>query len=155
MNTIDVAWAAGLFEGEGCISNNGRVSVDLTLKMTDKDVVDRFHEIVGVGYRTEVPPKKNWKRQYGWKTGAKADVLTVLDLLEPYFGQRRKEASLAARERLEENPGMFWERPKHCKNGHLKEGDNLYVHVDSKGVERRACKKCRSKSNAHRRKGGV
>lgn len=42
----DLAWAAGLFEGEGSITCSGRAP-RLQLKMTDPEPVERFCEILG------------------------------------------------------------------------------------------------------------
>jgi hypothetical protein len=51
--TQHVAWAAGLFEGEGCwnayVRKGGKVQMQVRLEMTDKDVVERFAAIVGCG----------------------------------------------------------------------------------------------------------
>ena len=49
---LKVAWAAGLFEGEGCITHNishGRSYRKLTMNMTDKDVMQKFVDIIGYG----------------------------------------------------------------------------------------------------------
>jgi hypothetical protein len=44
----EIAWAAGLFEGEGTITQNSGV-VNLRVTSTDGDVLDRFAEVVGAG----------------------------------------------------------------------------------------------------------
>jgi hypothetical protein len=44
----EMAWAAGLFEGEGTITLCGSV-VHLRLNLTDFEVLERFWEIVGTG----------------------------------------------------------------------------------------------------------
>jgi hypothetical protein len=44
-----LAWAAGLFEGEGTITMCG-LTFTLQLKNTDESVVDRFIEIVELGH---------------------------------------------------------------------------------------------------------
>jgi hypothetical protein len=46
-----IAWAAGLFEGEGSIHfpTGARVAVRMELTMTDEDVVRRFHKAVKCG----------------------------------------------------------------------------------------------------------
>ena len=47
----DVAWAAGLFEGEGYFSiAKKKQDVCMGLAMVDQDVVARFATIVEVGY---------------------------------------------------------------------------------------------------------
>jgi hypothetical protein len=49
----EIAWAAGLFEGEGCISYirpwGREPDIQAALAMTDEDVVRRFDEIVDRG----------------------------------------------------------------------------------------------------------
>lgn len=85
-----IAWAAGLFEGEGTIIIRTRPEdqIDVQLGMTDKDVVDRFCEIVGVG-------KVHGPYQYGtrkpfWKFVAYgAEAMVVIHTLRDYFGVRR------------------------------------------------------------------
>lgn len=43
-----IAWAAGLFEGEGCSSwNNRNKRISLQLATTDEDVVLRFKRAIG------------------------------------------------------------------------------------------------------------
>jgi len=44
----EIAWAAGLFEGEGSITQSGGI-LHLRLKMTDESVVRRFEEAVRYG----------------------------------------------------------------------------------------------------------
>jgi LAGLIDADG-like domain len=47
-NEERVAWAAGLFEGEGCVTNaDGRVNLRVT--NTDLDVLEQFAAFVGGG----------------------------------------------------------------------------------------------------------
>jgi hypothetical protein len=56
VDKIALAWAAGLFEGEGSITHrsshgdtSGRVPIACRLALTDEDVIRRFHKVVGVG----------------------------------------------------------------------------------------------------------
>jgi hypothetical protein len=51
---IEIAWAAGLFEGEGTIviaGNNGikGCRIQLAVEMVDEDVVRKFARIAGFG----------------------------------------------------------------------------------------------------------
>lgn len=90
------AWAAGLFEGEGCISVNktwgGRYSSPrLYLQTTDQDVLASFHQVVGVGFVNGPYPKKGGKNYYVWSCAKKADVRQLLKQLLPYLGKRRAE----------------------------------------------------------------
>jgi hypothetical protein len=43
-----IAWAAGLFEGEGTIVDSAG-PVQLRVKMTDLDVLERLLDVFGVG----------------------------------------------------------------------------------------------------------
>ena len=51
MTTNELAWVAGIFEGEGCLYKDPRRKKDhkLQVVMTDKDIVERLHRITGVG----------------------------------------------------------------------------------------------------------
>ena len=94
MKTIE--WAAGLFEGEGCITVYKGNYPKLCLTMTDFDVVEEFFKIVGVG-STYVRPaaKEHWKDQLTWYVRKRADVKELLEKMLPYFGQRRAEKALS------------------------------------------------------------
>ncbi len=94
----DLQWLAGLFEGEGCIGifPQGRgcqnLGVRLSVEMCDKDVVERFHSLVGTGTfgKRAKKQKPHWKDQWIWRCGVKNDNAELLGLLYPVFGKRRK-----------------------------------------------------------------
>ncbi len=97
-------WAAGLFEGEGCISISrrssqrfgtelGRMCVLLVLNGTDEEVVRCFHTIVGCGYVNEsrYPERLGHKRQWRWNATSATDMRAAIELLRPYMFSRRGE----------------------------------------------------------------
>jgi len=92
---IDIAWAAGLFEGEGCITvrmvGHKYPSWGITLVMTDEDVVRKFTEIIGCG-NLRLEPSRNPKRKpiWCWNTYNRIDVFNTLEMLLPYLGARRR-----------------------------------------------------------------
>jgi len=99
----EIAWAAGLFEGEGCIaldtywtSSKRRHRLALSLGMTDEDVVTRFVQIVGVG-RVRLQNRDNgwvqphWRDQYLWEIGGRKDCLRIAAMFLPYLGTRRRK----------------------------------------------------------------
>lgn len=95
MNSQQIAWAGGLFEGEGCISQN-KERWTLEVGSTDEDVISKFAEIVEVGRLWKEDRSKSSSYNpahnplfYRWRCGRKADVLYVLNLLEPWLGKRR------------------------------------------------------------------
>ena len=89
----EVAWAAGLFEGEGSVVLTPW-GVRLQIKMTDEDVLQHFRAILGGNingpYQYNVPGKPARKQFWFWSLGGPA-VLRVCRLLEPWMGKRRRE----------------------------------------------------------------
>lgn len=84
----NIAWAGGLFEGEGScsISNLNQARVELT--STDEDVVRKFAAIIGFGaVRKRVRPP--YKDCWTWYVQDKYDVIESLELLLPMLGLRR------------------------------------------------------------------
>ena len=100
-----VAWAAGLFEGEGCISYDQRYPNyrRLGMNMTDEDVMRRFVEIVDYGrlYGPYISGKSDHKPVWSWAIGKKSEVLRILKMFKPYFGKRRSEKAIEAINKIE------------------------------------------------------
>ncbi len=139
---IEIAWAAGLFEGEGCIVLRAKRAAELTVGMTDRDVIDRFHRVVGAGYvLTESRTKDGHKTLHRWMCGKSADVRAVLAAFLPYFGARRAEKATEVLARLVDNPGSRSHR-QHCIHGHEFTAENTYLHIRD-GKTCRSCRACR------------
>jgi hypothetical protein len=121
-NDIHIAWAAGLFEGEGSLAVTGqkRNGLRLQLKMTDEDCVRMFQEICGGHiygpYNTAERPhffadgskrKPNWS----WSSAGTAHASWVLSKLFPYLHGRRRaraiELGYVKKQYLDENPIWF------------------------------------------------
>lgn len=96
----EIAWAGGLFEGEGCITtSSGRIV--LRLKSTDEDTVIRFQEAIGAG--TIYGPyihhgNDGCVRKPAWVWVLYGDdVFDVLDRLSPWLGRRRNRRATDVR----------------------------------------------------------
>ena len=80
---LDIPYMAGLFDGEGSVyvkqitekrKNRKKPckvwKIRMEMSMTDKNVMELFHETLGVGTLRERKFKgeyaKNWKKQYRW-----------------------------------------------------------------------------------------
>lgn len=93
----ELAWAAGLFEGEGCISlsrpKNSKNSAYPTaaIGMTDKEPIERFFRAVSIG-RLQGPYKKSGSRKdvWEWRAHGLEQVEQVLALFWRYLSPRRK-----------------------------------------------------------------
>jgi hypothetical protein len=87
---IEIAWAAGFYDGEGCstLSKKGKNShVRCAISQKDRRVLDRFRNTVGFG---KIYPSKGtcpWR----WQTTSELDSRRVLELLWPYLGELKKE----------------------------------------------------------------
>ena len=95
-----VAWAAGLFEGEGCFSiTRDRNQLTAVITMTDLDVLRTFHEVVGIGYiysitspSARLTPNGNLRKpMWRWGVGGNEGVQAVLAMFWPWLHQRRRE----------------------------------------------------------------
>ena len=89
---FDDAWAAGLFEGEGCFTGgsvhlSGNKTFRATAALAQKDtwVLDRFLEVVGFGHIGSVC-KDGTSR---WQTSKYGEVALLLERLRPWLSPRR------------------------------------------------------------------
>ena len=93
---IDIAWAAGLFEGEGNIyrkdKKRGRGSgsaFTMSLKMKDADVIKRFHRIVKCGTVKQRTQKQPYCEMWEWVLSRTNEILDLCQVLLPFMGKRR------------------------------------------------------------------
>src|SRR5574342_52116 len=94
-NKEKLAWAAGLFDGEGYIGRNAQWhGFRLVLGMTDKTTVNKFAKIMNlpfVSYKV-IPKKKSHKICYRWQLGKTSHVKKVLKMLLPYLITKKAKA---------------------------------------------------------------
>lgn len=86
----DLAWAAGLWEGEGCFTGVKNRVPQATMSMTDEDVMRRFAVVIGFGtiYAVTKPaPRKNcWM----WQSRTFESFQATVALLWPWLHERRR-----------------------------------------------------------------
>lgn len=120
---VSIAWAAALFEGEGCIRATnatalpGRKYQHLSLAMTDLDVVDRFHEIVGPGRRSVIHQERR-KPMYRWECGKFEDVQAIIAAFWPFLGLRRRAKAMEVLGQRKAQPARRIATQEHCAQGH-------------------------------------
>ena len=100
MKDTNVAYIAGLFDGEGSVSykqymrkrpNNKKPyptwSIRMEIAMTDKSILILINEVLGVGTvnpkRYKTPYTVGWKKQWRWRCQHR-DAYFVARLLWPY-----------------------------------------------------------------------
>ncbi|NJK88108.1 MAG: hypothetical protein HC923_01085 [Myxococcales bacterium] len=89
-------WLAGIYEGEGSITRNGRrggCGMQLTVTMKDRDIIERLRMVAGVGtvegpYRRTNP---KWADMHRWSVRRREDVLYVLNGIWENLGTRRRQ----------------------------------------------------------------
>jgi hypothetical protein len=141
----NLAWAGGLFEGEGCISQKTWGTAVMRLQMTDEDTVRRFARIVGVG-QLSGPHEHGVGRKQTWIWSlCKSDyVIAIIAALWPFLGIRRQSKATEVMKTFGERFGKR-RRASHCLYGHEFTPENTFW---SKG--HRSCRECgRRKSRAY------
>ena len=93
----EIAWAAGLFEGEGSFvarrkQNTPKMYFSAHVVMTDEETVRRFHEVVGLGIVNGpyTYGKPEWKPSWRWNGYGPAGK-QVAEMLRPFLGSRRTQ----------------------------------------------------------------
>jgi hypothetical protein len=104
MEKTDLAWAAGIVDGEGCIyvhkrkgtrKNSILYTLVLKVNMTHSDTILRLHSIFCVGHvNTLNKVTVNGKKQYMWRVTS-LNAANVLKLMHPYLVTKQKEAEEA------------------------------------------------------------
>lgn len=98
INKIDLVWASGLFEGEGCFTlchNKDYQNCRAVLISTDEDVVRRFAKIIGFGKvnfnDNTTRRNKKWKPQWSWTAYTFEEVQALIAFFWVQLGNRRKK----------------------------------------------------------------
>ena len=96
----EIAWCAGLFEGEGNIGSEhkpgprhkgGRFEPRLGIRMTDEDCLLAFQAIMGgrLGGPHSNPNRPNEKPYWAWRVTSWDDFKRIGDLMRPWLKSRR------------------------------------------------------------------
>ena len=129
MKSTDIAWLAGLLDGEGCFHSNKQGSPTIRLAMTDRDVVERASILLGLHRRPTVRQSPPNKTVYICSLNVRRSAAWMMTLW-PLLGERRRAAvSKALRAWLSQPKGGA-----NCKRGHA-----LTLRPDGKS---RMCRRC-------------
>ena len=99
--SIEIVWAAGFFDGEGCITYSASGSPQATHKhylrliitQTDPEPLLRFAAAVGAGNVLGPYPPKAAQRKPQWTWQVSKEAGQVLDLLRPHLcGPKTRQA---------------------------------------------------------------
>ncbi len=144
-DAIDIAWLAGLLEGEGSFILRPGNSPSITVGSTDIDVVQRAHAIMGANGRIHERRLKSGKVFCRIVVNDQAVAIDVMKAVLPLMGLRRSERIRQCIAAFEAKPPQRRDQT-HCLHGHPLSGDNLRVAYEGKYPKRRCriCERARS-----------
>nr|YP_002000412.1 putative LAGLIDADG homing endonuclease [Oedogonium cardiacum]YP_002000466.1 putative LAGLIDADG homing endonuclease [Oedogonium cardiacum]ACC97274.1 putative LAGLIDADG homing endonuclease [Oedogonium cardiacum]ACC97302.1 putative LAGLIDADG homing endonuclease [Oedogonium cardiacum] len=101
ISDVDIAWMAGLLEGEGSFGLDKRSKqryekstsppgAYVKISMTDEDVIEKMAKLVNKTYYSPTRLTKKNKKVYILHIGDRESLLALLPRLFPYFGKRRQ-----------------------------------------------------------------
>ncbi len=112
MESEQIAWAAGLIEGEGCfciVRNSkakGKQSSKILVQMNDLDVLERLQSLFQVGKVYHRPPRGNSRESWCWTVYRADDILLVIEAVFPWLGIRRKQKATEVKNWIYEQRGI-------------------------------------------------
>lgn len=88
----EVAWTAGILEGEGCWTGgpNRQGRWVVAVRMTDEDIIERLHEVTGVGRITVEESSCGYKTAWIWQVAARPHREWLTLKVWPWLGTRRR-----------------------------------------------------------------
>lgn len=128
LNTHELAWAAGFFDGEGCttrsLSKSGTSKPPvLTLTQVDTRSLDRFHLAVGGLGRirfSERSVNPRHRDTHVWVTTNWVETQAVIALLWRFLSPGKREQALRVFHRWLAERALRQERRLICRDGHAK-----------------------------------
>lgn len=96
MKETEIAWLAGLFDGEGCVWSRWpkRKNVIVEIKMTDKATIERVNELfpgrMVLGHLSGWGTKPQWRGSLDTR-----GTLSFLCLVLPYLVTKKRQAQIA------------------------------------------------------------
>lgn len=107
LNRVELAWAAGFFDGEGWFSVPDRgQSLELGVGQKMQPALERFQAAVGVG---RIYRERN-NTFFSWRATNAADQYRTIRLLWPYMTEPKKAQGRDALQRLRERRSTLTRR---------------------------------------------
>lgn len=133
----NLAWAAGLFEGEGCI-HDGRNTPVMSLATTDEDVLRKFHLIIGLGTINGPYQRGTKKPVWAWSSCGFRSIQAIVCAFWNSLCKRRKEKAIDVLEKWSKKKYLRQRSKLVCKRNHERTLINTGFYKDGKTY----CKMC-------------
>lgn len=109
MTTVstDLAYIAGIIDGEGSIMRNPQGLWIVRVNMTDRPLIEWLYSFGGkFAFRGVPKAHPNHKPQYEWMVARQLDVVTLLEAILPYMRVKSERAKQALGELVALDPAM-------------------------------------------------
>lgn len=91
-DSVTIAWAAGIFEGEGTIVLVGHRAT-VCVQMTDLDILEKLRDNFGGKIYVQKKQKIHHKESWKWCITKSSDAVGFLRLIYDHLGERRQKKS--------------------------------------------------------------
>ena len=155
MSEVEVAWVAGLLEGEGSFGlrayhgtsngNRGGVrSLGISCGMTDEDTILKLHNIVGIGNfnpERRVKRSETHKPMYIWQVNKRADCVALMETIRPHMSMRRRAKIDELLQYAKDNPIVYNKPTEHgtklcyrrgCRRAECVQANRDYVNENAR-----------------------
>lgn len=160
-NEKEIAWAAGLFDGEGTIytyspSNRPKmIKLQLAIQMTEFHPIERFAKLFGLKIRKNRPYGVSKLPTYQINAYSEEKVIQIFETIKPFLSKHKiKQGEEAIAKRKNYVANSSWHNKEYCKHGHKMTKKNTTK--DKRGYV--SCKECRriaARRYRTKKKGGV
>lgn len=157
----ELAWSAGLFDGEGWVGRykTKRSEVRLEITQCDRRVLDRFRAaVLGIGSITgpwsdgRPNHRPKWQYQAAGAYQAQAVIAMIWRWLSPVKRDQATSAMVHANSRSA--PKTMAKNWGQCERGHERNEENVRIYL-YKGYECRRCRMCEREDSVRRKTGAV
>jgi len=114
MSDLELGWAAGILEGEGCFFVTTRktakygpyVYARVMVCMTDRDIIERLQHVTGVGVLERVRQRKDPKHKpiSQWIVCRNQEAIELMVAVYPHMGTRRQARIREVLAQVEKRP---------------------------------------------------
>lgn len=150
LDTHDLAWAAGFFDGEGTVlarqRTEKRKELSLSVSQSELTSLHRFHRAVGGIGKVRGPYQTKHKPTYVFHAYGLPDVQAIIAMIWRWLGEPKRADAVRAFSRSIASEREKQERKDNprCKRGHPLAGVGADVRINKnrKGHEVRTCRYC-------------
>lgn len=151
----DLAWAAGFFDGEGCVTFNvvrGKKYIRVSVRQHHREVLDKFQEVVGLGSVSGPYTSGSGNDCWSFQVSGFERSQAIAALLWEWLGSEKRDQFKHHLVEAHREKNTLWRGPPNlnegdtrtCRRGHPYDGNR---------TKYGQCRLCMRISDAKRREG--